>query len=144
METRSLKSSHRSFASRSSGFTDWVWCTLWVMSLGVERSVSFTISDLKDPGLPNRTSYLNFSHISVVTFGLSSISKNLRRKRTSVQLSSGEKPHFSHLILAIAATTSGLHRSFARTFMVEDEDAVVLKNVKMRIGGAVEIKLLTK
>ena len=88
---------------------------------------------------PNRTSYLNFSHISVVTFGLSSISKNLRRKRTSVRLSSGEKTHLSHLILAIAATTSGLHRSFARTFMVEEEeDAVVLRDVKMRIGGAVE------
>ncbi len=118
------------------------------MSLGVERSVSFTIPDLKDPGLPNRTSYLNFPHISVVTFGLSSISKNLRRKRTSVRLSSDEKTHLSHLILAIAATTSGLHRSFARTFMVEEEeDAVVLRDVEMRIDGAVEqwkIKLLTK
>ena len=119
IETRSLKSSHRSFASRSSGFTGWVWCTLRVMSLGVKRSVSFTISNLKDPGLPNHTSYRNFSHISVVTFGLSSISKNLRRKRISVPLSSGEKEHLSHPIFAIAATTSGLHRSFARTFMIE-------------------------
>lgn len=117
------------------------------MSLGIERSVSFTISYLKDPGLPDRTSYLNFSHISGVTFGLSSISKNLRRKRTSVRLSRGEKTHLSHPILAIAATTSGLHRSFARIFMVEEEDAVVLRDVKMRTGGAVEqwkIKLLTK
>ena len=118
------------------------------MSLGVERSVKFTISDLKDPGFPNHTTYLNFSHISVVTFGLSSISKNLRRKRTSVRLSGGEKTHLSHLILAIAATTSGLHRSFARIFMMEEsENAVVLRDVKMRIGGAVEqwkIKLLTK
>ena len=148
IETRGLKSSHRSFASRSSGSTGWVWCTLRVMSLGVEQSVSFTISDLRDSGLPNHTSYRNFSHISVVTFGLSSISKKLRRKRTSVRLSSGEKTHLSHLILAIAATTSGLHRSFARTFMAEEEkDAVILRDVKMRIDGAVEqrkIKLLTK
>ena len=133
-ETRSLKSSHRSFASRSSGFTGWVWCTLRVMSLGVKWSVSFTISDLKDPGLPNHTSYRNFSHISVVTFGLSSISKNLRRKRISVPLSSGEKTHLSHRIFAIAATTCGLHRSFARTFIVgEEENAVILRDVKMRI-----------
>ena len=110
----------------------------------IKRRVSFTISELKAPGLPNRTSYLNFSHISVVTFGLSSISKNLRRKRTSVRLSSGEKTHFSHLILVIAATTSGLHKSFARTFMVEEEDAVVLGDVKMRIGEAVENKAADK
>ena len=109
------------------------------MSLEVKRSVSFTISNLKDPGLPNHTSYRNFSHISVVTFGLSSISKNLRRKRISVPLSRGEKTHLSHPIFAIAATTSGLHRSFARTFMVdEEEDAIVLRDVKMRIGGVVE------
>ena len=33
-----------------------------------------------------------------------------------------EKPHLSHLILAIAATTSGLHKSFAKTFMVDEEE----------------------
>ena len=145
--SRNMIYSHRSFASRSSGSTGCVWCTLRVMSLGVEQSVSTTISDLRVSGLPNHTSYRNFSHISVVTFGLSSISKKLR-KRTSVRLSSGEKTHLSHLILAIAATTSGLHRSFARTFMAEEEkDAVILRDVKMRIDGAVEqwkIKLLTK
>lgn len=104
------------------------------MSLGVERSVSFTISDLKDADLPNHTSYLNFSHISVVTLGLSSISKNLRRKRTSVRLSSGEKTRLPHRILAIAATASGVHRSFARTFMVEEKDAVILRDVKQPIA----------
>ncbi len=113
------------------------------MSLGVERSVSFTISDLKNPGLSNRTSYLNFSHISVVTFRLSSISKNLRRKRISVPLSSGEKTQLSHPIFAIAATTSGLQRSFARTFMMgEEEDAIILRDVKMRIE--MEIKAADK
>ena len=118
------------------------------MSLRVERSVSFTIPDLKDLGLPNCTSYLNFPYISVVTFGLSFISKNLRRKRTSVRLFSGKKTYLTHLILAIAATTSGLHRSFARTFMVEEvEDAIVLRDVEMRIDRTAEhwkIKLLTK
>lgn len=101
------------------------------------------MSDLRDLGLPDHTSYRNFSHISIVTFNLSSISKKLRRKRTSVRPSSttiqGENPHLSHLILAIAATTSGLHKSFTKTFIVdEEEDAVVPKDVKMRIGEAVE------
>ena len=64
------------------------------MSLGVERIVSFTISDLRDSGLPDHTSYRNFPHISVVTFGLSSISKNLRRKRTSVRPSRVRNPIF--------------------------------------------------
>ena len=64
------------------------------MSLGVERSVNFTMSDWKDPGLSSHTPYRNFSHISVVTFGLSSISKNLRSKRTSVGLPGGERKLF--------------------------------------------------
>ena len=113
------------------------------MSLGVERSVSFTILDLKNPGLSNRTSYLNFSYISVVTFRLSSILKNLRRKRILVPLSSGEKTYLSYPIFAIAATTSGLQRSFTRTFIMgEEEDAIILRHVKMRIE--IEIKAADK
>lgn len=104
------------------------------MSLEVKRSVSFTISNLKELGLLNYTSYRNFSHISIVTFGLSSTLKNLRRKKILIPLSSGEKTYLSHLIFAIVVTTSGLHRSFARTCMVgEEEDAVILRDVKMRI-----------
>ncbi len=64
------------------------------MSLGVERSVSFTISDLRDSGLPNHTSYWNFSHISVVTFGLSSISKKLGRKEHQYDYPVVRKPTF--------------------------------------------------
>lgn len=52
-----------------------------------------------------------------------------------------KESYFSHLILAIAATTSGLHRSFARTFMVdgdedEEEDAVARRCIES--SGAVE------
>ena len=66
------------------------------MSLGVKRSVSFTISDLKDSDLPNHTPYLNISHISVVTFGISSISKNLGSKRNiSTTVQWRENPSFS-------------------------------------------------
>ena len=109
------------------------------MSLGVERNISFTVLDLKDLGLLDRTSYLNFLYISIVTFHLSSISKNLRRKRILVRLSSSEKTYLSHLILAIAVTTSGLYRSFTRTFIVEEEeDAIVLRDIKIRIDGVVE------
>ena len=88
------------------------------MSLEVKRSISFTILNLKDLGLLNYTSYQNFSHISVVTFSLSSILKNLR-KRILVPLSSGKKTYLSYPIFVIAATTSGLYRSFARTFIIE-------------------------
>lgn len=125
-----------------------MWCILRVISLGVERSVSFTISDLKDSDFSNRIFYLNFPHISVVTFGLSFISKNLRRKRISIRLFNDEKTYFSHLILAIAATISDLHRSFARIFITkEKKNAVVLRNMKMRIDEAMKqwkIKLLIK
>ena len=114
------------------------------MSLKVKRSVSFTISDLKDSSLSNHTSYRNFSYISVVTFGLFSISKNLRRKRLLVSLSSDKKTHLFYSIFAIAATTFDLHRSFVRTFMMEKDDVVILKNVKMRIDGAVENKAADK
>ena len=143
-----MKFFHRNFASRSFGSTGWMWCILRVISLGVERSVSFTISDLKDSDFSNRIFYLNFPHISVVTFGLSFISKNLRRKRISIRLFNDEKTYFSHLILAIAATISDLHRSFARIFITkEKKNAVVLRNMKMRIDEAMKqwkIKLLIK
>ena len=116
-----------------------MWYTLRVISLGVKRSISFTISNLKELGLLNHTSYRNFSYISRVTFGLSSISKNLRRKRILVPLSSGEKIYLSHPIFAIAATTSSLYKSFVRTFIVEEEkDTVIFKDIKMRIDGVVD------
>ena len=54
------------------------------------------ISDLKDSDLPNHTPYLNISHISVVTFGISSISKNLGSKRNiSTTVQWRENPSFS-------------------------------------------------
>ena len=109
------------------------------MSLEVKRSVSFTILNLKDSNLSNHTSYRNFSHISIVTFDLSSISKNLRRKRISVPLSRGEKIYLSHPIFAIAATTFDLYRSFIRTFIInKKEDAIVLRDIKMRIDEAIK------
>ena len=101
------------------------------------------ISDLKDQGLLNRTSYLNFFYISIVTFGLSSILKNLR-KRILVCLSRDKKPYLSYLILAIVVITSDLYRSYIRTFIVEEEDVVVLRDIKMRIGRVVENKAINK
>ena len=96
MKIKNLKSSHRSFASRSFEFIGWMWCTLRVMFLRVKENVSFTISDLKDLDLPNHTSYLNISHIFVITFDIFFISKNLESKRninTIVQWR--ENPSFS-------------------------------------------------
>ena len=92
------------------------------------------ILNLKDLDLSNHTSYRNFSHISIITFDLFSISKNLRRKRISVSLFSNEKTHLSYFIFAIVATTFDLYRSFTRIFIVrEKEDVVILRDVKIRI-----------
>ena len=104
------------------------------MSLGVEGSINLASLNLNDSCLLKHTSYLNFSHISVVTFGLSSISKNLIWKRISVRLFIGAKTRPSHLIFAIAATTSGLQRSFARTFMAaEEEDIAIRRDERMYV-----------
>lgn len=150
IETRSLKSFYRSFASRSSEFTGFMWCTLRIIFLKAKRNVSCTISDLKNSSFQNRISYLNFPHIFIITFGLFFISKNLK-KRTLIRLFNDEKTYLSYLILAIAVTTFDLHKFFVRIFMMKKkENAIVLRNVKMRIDKAAstmkqsKIKLLIK
>ena len=76
-------------------------------------------------------------------FDLSSISKNLK-KRISVRLSRDKKPYLSHLILMIAITTSDLYRSYTRIFIVKKEDAIILRDIKIRIDRVVENKATNK
>ena len=83
--SRNLIYSHRSFASRSSESTGCVWCTLRVISLGVEQSVSITISYLErftSPRSDYSPEYLSYlrSQVRLILYEEESV-----RESTSVQ-----------------------------------------------------------